>query len=351
MAIMGSTSVHPASPAQQRAWDSGVAADPEEVADGVWAIASPIPQGSLPATLTYVLVSGDGSLHLIDPGWGGEAAMGELERSLAVIGHSLDAVETVIATHFHPDHLGLCAAVREQVGARVILSSTERAVLAQETASSRASDLDVPAQLTRWGVPSERQEELLASFGRSAEVDDLEPDVSMQHGDRLEIAAHNLEIIETPGHTGGHACLVDHERHLVYSGDHVLPRIFAGIGLGTLPNSDPLNDYFTSLDRLAPMDNYQVLPGHEFRFHGLEGRRQEIVNHHLRRTREVAALVPSLGDAPVWEYARQLTWTAGWEGMRDFWLHSALRQTELHKEFVETGRAERWLSVAASRDG
>ena len=347
----------PTSEAQLNAWDEGRLAAPEEVGAGVWAIASPIPEGSLPATLTYLLVSPDGSLHLIDPGWGGAAALEALAHSVGSVGFSLDRVRTVIATHFHPDHLGLCAEVRERFSARLVMSTTERTVLLQESASTPARTRELDDQLGRWGVPADARRDILSSFDRARHTVDAVPDVLLDDGASLDLEGHTLEVIATPGHTQGHVCFADRDRKLLYTGDHVLPRIFSGIGLGFLPDTDPIEDFLHSLERLSPYAEYEVLPGHEFRFRGLEGRRHEIVNHHLRRTRAVAALTESLGEtSSVWEYARRLPWTGGWSALAGFRLHSALRQTELHRGFVASGSAAAWLSryvepVEESRQG
>jgi len=83
---------------------------------------------------------------------------------------------------------------------------------------------------------------------------------------------------------------------------------------------------------------------------GLKVRRQAITSHHLRRSREIEALIAVLGQAPVWEYASRLTWTAGWAGLREFWLYSALRQTDMHREFVVSGRAAPWLHRLPNSD-
>jgi glyoxylase-like metal-dependent hydrolase (beta-lactamase superfamily II) len=335
--------IRPASINQQSAWRERRVAEPEKVGEGVWAIPVPIPEGSLPATLAYLLEGADGSLHIIDPGWAGEEALASLEASLAQLEFTLDAIRTVVATHFHPDHIGLCGALRKRTGANVVVSSIERKVIEQETHSPAEYFLELTRQLQDWGVPDDRWEEIRSSFRRSSDIENLVPDREVNAGDRLEWPGHSLEVIITPGHTSGHICLVDREREFLYTGDHVLPEIFSGIGLGSLSNTSPLEDYLTSLDLLADFDSFQVLPGHEYRFFGLGARRQALFAHHVRRSRETKELIPILGDASIWEYASRLTWTAGWAGMRKFWLYSALRQTNMHRDFVKSGRALEWF--------
>jgi len=335
--------ITPLSATQAAAWDARTLPTPERVAEDVWAIAVPIPAGTIPNTLCYALLSGEG-VHLIDPGWDDPESIAALTSGLAAVGRRLDDVQTVIATHFHPDHMGAVDRVRDLVGARVVFSAIEADVLKQETSAS-AVDVDAYRETLReWGVPEERWRDLISSFDRPAHVATSGADVAVEDGRMLELSGHRLRVVLTPGHTDGHICLIDEHRRLVYSGDHVLPRIYPGIGIGTLPGSDPLGDYFDSLERLIPYDDFVVLPGHEFRFSGLGARREQIIEHHLRRSAEVAGLLDELGDAPVWEYARRLTWTAGWSGMNGFWLHSALRQTSLHREYVTSDRARERLA-------
>ena len=228
-----------------------------------------------------------------------------------------------------------------------IVDVRERKVLAQETSTQHRDRDDYAQRLDAWGVPADRRAELAESFDRPSLVDDLVPDELLADGDVIDLPGHRLEVVATPGHTDGHMCLVDADRRVVYTGDHVLPGIYSGIGIGTLPGSDALGDYLASLDRLEPFDGFHALPGHEYRFDGIAPRRAAIAAHHLRRTAEVAALVPVLGDATVWEYARRLSWTAGWDGLEGFWLHSALRQTALHLEFVRSGDYARSGRAAA----
>ena len=340
--------ITPASLRQKSAWQQGLVAEPENVTDGVWAIPVPIPDSPLPATLAYLLEASDGSLHLIDPGWAGDESLHYVSRTLKSLGFRLDALHTVVATHFHPDHLGLCAALREKTGAHIVVSAVECEVIESELHRPEDHAARLDHRLDRWGVPGDRLEEIRRSFRRSSDIEPFVPDKMVRSGDRLEWPGHALEVIVTPGHTSGHICLVDRKRELLYTGDHILPGIFSGVGLGSLEGSSPLEDYLTSVDLLAVFDSFQVLPGHEYRFFGLRERREAVLAHHLRRLREVEQLWSNLGIAPVWEYAKHLTWTAGWEGMRDFWLYSALMQTDMHRELVASGRAATWLARESS---
>lgn len=342
----GVSGVRPTSAAQAAALQSRTLPPPERVADGVWAIAAPIPGGQNVAyTLSYVLAGSGSTFHLIDPGWDSPENLSALHRSLAAIGLSLPNLGTVAATHHHPDHLGIAGRLREITGAAVVLSRTERTVLTHQLSPARREPEAYARQLAAWGVPAARRPELIASFTRAPLYTDIEPDLLLDQGDTLDLDGHGLTAVITPGHTEGHLCFADRHRALLYSGDHVLPQIYAGVGLGFLPGGEPLGAYLGALRGLLRFADYEVLPGHEFRFRGLEARTGEITAHHLRRTRAVASLVPVLGDAPVWEYAQRLHWTAGWDRLEDFFLHSALLQTQMHLGLVRSGLAEELTAV------
>lgn len=328
---------------EREAWEAGRLLEARELGDGFWSLPTWIPEGTLPGTLGYALIGDDG-VHLIDPGWDTPENLHRIERALAAEERSLSDIRTIIVTHHHPDHLGIAGRMRTLTGARLVMSAAERSVLAAVTAPAARDPEAYRDTLVRWGVPEGRREELVASFARPSLTGDVEPDLQVVDGDVLELGGHRLEVIATPGHTGGHICLADRASRFLFTGDHVLPRIYSGVGIGILAGTEPMGDLLSSLDRLAEFDDFTVLPGHEFRFVGLASRRGAISAHHLRRTGEVAALVTKLGDRSVWTYASRLTWTSGWRGLDGFWLHSALRQTEMHLELVRSGRAQGWLN-------
>lgn len=327
-------SVRPTSAAQLTALQSGEMPPPEPVADKVWAIAAPIPKGSVTHTLSYVLVSADSpSFSLLDPGWDSPENLEALRRSLGLIGLALGDLSTVVATHHHPDHLGIASTLKVLTGARVVLSREERAVLTYQLSPGLRSPTAYTRILAAWGVPVARRAELVAAFAHTPDFSDIEPDMLLDDGDVLDLGGHSLTAVATPGHTGGHLCFADDDRGLLYSGDHILPQIHSGFGLGALPGDQPLPDYLTSLQALGRFGSYEVLPGHEFRFRGLDARAAEISTHQLRRTLRIAALLPELGEAPVWDYARLLH-GPGWSRLYGFFLHAALRQTEMHLDLA-----------------
>ncbi len=313
---------------------------PDEVRDGIWSIPLPMQQPGNPFSLCYLIAGDDGSLHLIDTGYDGDENWRLFRRALDGFGLSLDDIASVFVTHLHPDHLGMTERVRAASGARVGMLRREQLGLA----AVAAGGLTPPSGLLEgWGVPPERRPELSIPLGADLVARGIPTvDVTYQPGETLDVPGRTIEVLWTPGHTAGSASLVDAEAGLVYTGDTVLPKIFSGLGLGDrgLPGSDPVRnpiaDYLDSLSSLARFDDFEVAPGHGYRFRGLIERNAQLAEHHLHRSRAAAAVIRDDPDATVWQVASRLRWTAGWQNLRSFYLLSALSQTVLHLDFARS---------------
>lgn len=307
---------------------------PDEVRDGVWSIPLPMSQPGNPFSLSYAIAGSDGSLHLIDTGYPTEQNWERLTGGLRGFGLSIDDVASLFVTHLHPDHLGLSERLRATSGARIGMLRREHEAVRHVAEHGIVVD---DAQLSGWGVPKERHAEMVGELGREL-VDRTAPQVDRDYdpGDQLEIPGRAVTVIATPGHTAGSACLVDPDAGLIFTGDTVLPKIFSGLGLGDRSLTNPIADYVASLTSLAGYDAHEVAPGHNWRFRGLIERNAELAEHHLHRSRAAAEVVRTAPDASVWDVARRLRWTAGWERLRGFYLYSALAQTQLHLEFVRS---------------
>ena len=324
--------VRPTSQAQLEATKARRAAPMEEIREGVWAIAQPFGSVAEVYTLDYVLEDAAGDLHLIDPGVDSDENFAALGEQLASIGHGIDDIASVTATHLHHDHLGMAARVRAASGAPIAMHSLEQAALEAVEAPSWLS----PAGLDTWGVPAERAAELRAELGRRSSRPRVTADVLLEDGDLLDVPGRRLRVLHTPGHTAGHVCVESDD--LLFTGDHVLPNQFAGIGLGGDRGTNPLRDFHDSIALVAPLDHLEACPGHGWRFSGLGARCEQILSHHDRRTTEVAEVLDRDPDATVWRIASQLTWTAGWPNLGGYMLASALGQTQTHRDFVLDGR-------------
>jgi glyoxylase-like metal-dependent hydrolase (beta-lactamase superfamily II) len=301
------------------------------VREQVVAIPLPSPPAAFVAyTLAYLINDDRDGIHLIDPGYATPEARTALERALDGLGCSLRDLRSVIVTHLHPDHIGQAASLRTETGARVVLSLAEQRAIGDFDTRRRHID-------PSWGVPTDVEEDLQAFMERAVPEIDLQADVVLDDGEILDVPGHPLLAIHTPGHTVGQMCLRSVEDGVLFTGDHVLPKVHPGIGLGGRSDGNPMADYLDSLEKVARYDDDEVLPGHEYRFVGLAERCAAIAAHHRRRTAAAAALLEQAPDLSVWEATQRIGWSAGFAALAGDRLVSALAQTAMHLDLVRRG--------------
>jgi glyoxylase-like metal-dependent hydrolase (beta-lactamase superfamily II) len=320
----------------QHDWAPGMQLpDLEMVGDSIWSVSMNMPDRHIFYSLCYLVVDADGRVHVIDPGWGSDENWARLLNAFSRIGKSLSDVSSIICTHFHPDHLGMAERLRDSSESPIMIHEIEAAALHEMQMASTLTVVS-PSVLEGWGVPGDSGEQLLALAAAPSGMPEAVVDRGLTDGMRLDVPGWHLQVLHTPGHTSGHVCFIEPVRKLIFTGDHVLPTIFAGIGLGGPTLSNPLADYLNGLDAVRRYDDYEVLPGHGYRFRGLSERCDQTEAHHLRRAREVAQVLEENAAATVWQVAERVSWSAGWSNLRGFYQLSALRQTAMHVEFVRS---------------
>jgi glyoxylase-like metal-dependent hydrolase (beta-lactamase superfamily II) len=342
----------------------GAAPAPSRASEDVWVLPQPMPGEHSPRySLSYLIRDARGGLHLVDPGLDTDVNRQRLAALVAEIaressssggpGHPPE-LDSITVTHLHTDHLGMAERLRRETGVPVALHREEQASLARLIEAAPHHAAIQAARAESWGVPAERMPELAAIADRAASggaESHFRADVLLDDGELLAIPGRSIRVLHTPGHTPGHLCLHDLDRGTLFTGDHLLPSIYPGIGLGG-PTPDPIGDYLRSLDRVAALDGaggaddadgtggaagaapLDVFPGHGYRFTGLADRCATTRRHHLTRSAEVEAVLGEHPGASIWQIAERIHWTAGWPNMRGFYLASALNQTQMHVDHL-----------------
>ncbi|MDO5642662.1 MAG: MBL fold metallo-hydrolase [Paracoccus sp. (in: a-proteobacteria)] len=212
------------------------------------------------------------------------------------------AVTRVIATHHHPDHLGLAGWFMAQGAA---FWTTRTAWLMARMLVLDEQSLPSPEALTFWraaGMPPA----LLAA--RAAErpfnfadcVHPIPPGYRrIQDNEHLHFGGRDWRVITGHGHAPEHATLWSESDDLVIGGDQLLPGISPNLGVyPTEPAADPVGEWLESCARFATMaaPRHLVLPGHKLPFRGLPLRLAQMRENHLSALDRIEA---ALADAPL----------------------------------------------------
>ena len=273
------------------------------VAPGVWRIQIPLPIPALKIINAY-LVEGDRGWCLVDSGIHTKDAERALTDALAASGLTIGELARAFITHLHPDHLGM-AGMLEREGVEVLMHRPE-------IASARylwSKDYDalgrVDAFFLKHGMPPDVDRQMRDAWIAMGERVDPFTLVPIDDGGEADLAGRTMRVRWTPGHTDHHAVLVDHRDGILFSGDHVLPRITSNVGLYPYTRDDPLGDFLDALRRVRDLPVKRVLPAHGEPFDDLKGRVEEILAHHDARLDAVLAALGS-HERDAYSVARDL---------------------------------------------
>ncbi|GAC1479552.1 MAG: MBL fold metallo-hydrolase [Acidimicrobiales bacterium] len=321
----------------------------ERVRPGLWSIPVPIPSNSLRYVFVYLFETDRGPF-IVDAGWNTDDAFDALSAGISQAGASIAEVQGVMVTHIHPDHYGLAGRVREASGAWIALHPADAALIGARY--DEPTDLldQVRGMLRRVGAPADELDALQnASMPVRPLVDAVKPDVLIEDGQRPDVPGWSLQALWTPGHSPGHLCFWEPANEVMLSGDHVLPRITPNISFHPQAGADPLGDFLRSLTKLKGWNASEVLPAHEHRFVGLDGRLDELVAHHEQRFLEVIDAIRR-GITTAWDIAEQMRWSRSWSRIEGFMRRAAVGEAMAHLRALEVrgvvrevlGEPSRW---------
>lgn len=300
-----------------------------EVAEGVWQLEIPMRHNPLGKTYSYLL---EDSRTLIDTGVPTDYAVRALSSQLREHSLRLEDIRRVIVTHLHNDHIGIVGLLHRH-GAEIMAHrvAVERQEFMQELwkdmYGATSQELKLMGGSSFMGY--------LQRFQSAWEAPQPTPiDTQLSDGDTLELKGVYLRVIWTPGHANEHICLMDEERRLLFSGDHVLPKITSHISLHTYQEADPLRDYLASLDKVRGLPVDRVLPAHEHVFETLARRIDQLKAHHEARLNEIKDALRG-GERTVYQVSSTVHWDSRpWPEMSFWTRRMAVAETYAHLVYL-----------------
>jgi glyoxylase-like metal-dependent hydrolase (beta-lactamase superfamily II) len=318
------------------------------VIPGLWRLRLPLPFPGVPHCNAWALAAGDG-IVLVDTGMHEPGSLAELERALAQVGLSVDAVRLVVITHAHVDHWGQAATICDRTGCEMWMHPNHKHGFApatdREIALARRLEIGIQS-----GVPESalRQYAEQAKDAPSGIARVIDPDRALMNGIPIDTDLGVWKVIETPGHAPSHVCLFQAERRVLISGDHVLGRISLYFDYGW--TADPIGEFLDSLDAVDRLDARLALSGHGKPFldvHGHIEANRRLVRERLDAVLTVVADGPKTAAevAPAVHEEGLTRTNAGWVLQETLcYLHHLARQRRVSRE--SEGDLDRWRIVA-----
>ncbi|HWD34415.1 MAG TPA: MBL fold metallo-hydrolase [Pseudomonas sp.] len=252
---------------------------PIQIAPGLHWLRLPLPV-ALGAINVWLLADGAGTT-LVDTGLHDEATV-DLWRTLLDGALRDTPLTRIIATHLHPDHVGMAGWLSRQSGCRLWMTRLEYLhCRLQAGDSNRPAPDETLGFYQRAGWDAQALERFGTRFGGFGRMLSPLPESyrRIRDGERLDIGGYAWEVVVGAGHSPEHACLYDAQRKLLISGDQVLPRISSNVSvLPTEPDADPMSEWLDSLSALrrSVPDDVLVLPAHNKPFYGLHTRIEQL---------------------------------------------------------------------------
>lgn len=293
-------------------------------------MSAPLPFRS-PAWVNCYIIEGTEGLTLIDCGVDWQEGLDALRHGFRTLGFDPESVRQLIVTHLHPDHVGMAPRVSEIWKCDIVMhrTSAERIPRYNDTPAfaERTRKLG-----TRHGVPLALESAFGDVSNRAPFMPEMrQPDLLVNDGDRIHLDDDRwLDVLHTPGHEATHICLRDSRTGILFSGDHVLPRITPVIMIDD-DGVDVLGLYMDSLKRIADLDVGLTYPAHGGIVEHGARRAEQILLHHDRRLDGMLEVVTTRPHT-------------GWEVMSESYRphlsatdqRLALRETVSHLEHLRT---------------
>lgn len=191
----------------------------------------------------------------------------------------------IILTHYHPDHYGAAGWLQQKSGAPVYMSKTDY----QAANLFWHHDYDMGITMQNFyllhGMPNDLAEKMIFHLNEFLPWVHPKPRVTyLEDGDYIKLGNDDYLVIATPGHSDGHICFYQREKKILFSGDHILPKITPNISLWPEETDrNPLKSFIASLEKIKKYEIEITYPAHKTIISDVYTRIKEILIHHQER--------------------------------------------------------------------
>jgi glyoxylase-like metal-dependent hydrolase (beta-lactamase superfamily II) len=309
-----------------------------EIEHGIYQLKIPIPDNPL-GYLNCYLVEGTTGWLMVDTGWNAGEAFNALVEGLKGVGLTLKDISTIVVTHMHPDHFGLAGRIKQvSPGTKLMMHASDAGLTESRYVKFAELIQKMNTLLGKHGVPSLTRSEMdSASMPVLSFVTFTLPDTTLYGGEILSTGIYDLEVIWTPGHSPGHICLYEPKNGLLFSGDHILPKITSNISYHTQSGDNPLGDFLYSLNKVRYLPATKVLPAHENIFTDLQARIEGLMEHHKTREEEILRVIAK-EPRDAYFITSQIPWNVlegTWQNMSPFQKRAAVTEAIAHLECMK----------------
>ncbi len=256
----------------------------------------------------YLLQGGD-EAALIDTGIATPETEQELRARLATHDLDFERIDTVVLTHWHPDHAGLAGTIQQEGGATVYAHEDDAPLVRREERALEALRDRQREQFEAWGMPAPERDALLDRMEMSDSVAGGPAAVeTVAGGDSIEVAGRRLGVLHAPGHTAGQCCFEFRADGGLeaFGGDALLPVYTPNVGGADVRVDRPLERYRDTLQTITARGFERVWPGHRGVITAPSDRARSIVDHHRERAQRVCNVLADHGPATAWETSAHL---------------------------------------------
>ncbi|MGF6947597.1 glyoxylase-like metal-dependent hydrolase (beta-lactamase superfamily II) [Neobacillus sp. B4I6] len=202
-------------------------------------------------------------------------------------------VANIIITHYHPDHYGFAGRLQELTGAKVFMTEIDKNTAIRNWGEKNIDSLG--ENYYKCGIPKETAYEMANNEAGFTPLVTPHPKVDyfLQEDNKFYFGKYEYEVLNAPGHSDGLICLYNKEKSVLFSTDHILPKITPNISYHFHGERNPLEKFLESLHKFKKLEAEFVIPSHGEPFWNANKRIDEIINHHYERLSKILEILVS----------------------------------------------------------